>query len=104
MSAQPPRRVHVEVVYALRERQALLSLEVEEGATARNAIERSGILRRYPQIDLARDTVGVFGRIVDLDAPLRDGDRVEIYRTLIADPKEARRTRATRAVPARRGR
>lgn len=104
MSAQPPRRVHVKVAYALRERQALLSLEVEEGTTARNAIERSGILRQFPQIDLARDTVGVFGRIVDLDAPLQDGDRVEIYRALIADPKEARRTRATRAAPVRRGR
>jgi putative ubiquitin-RnfH superfamily antitoxin RatB of RatAB toxin-antitoxin module len=87
----------VEVVYALPERQVLLELEVEEGTSARQAIERSGILRQFPQIDLARDGIGVFGKVVPLDAPLRDGDRVEIYRPLLADPKQARRERAQRS-------
>lgn len=90
------RPLKVEVVYALREEQVLLALEVETGTTVRQAIERSGILRRFPEINLARARVGVFGRLVQPDAVLRDGDRIEIYRPLIADPKEARRKRATR--------
>ena len=89
--------LRVEVVYALRERQVLLALEVEEGTSAKQAIERSGILRQFPQIDLARDGIGVFGKAVPLDTPLRDGDRVEIYRPLLADPKQARRERAQRS-------
>lgn len=88
------RPLKVEVVYALREEQVLLALEVETGTTVRQAIERSGILQRFPE--LARARVGVFGRLVQPDAVLRDGDRIEIYRPLIADPKEARRKRATR--------
>jgi putative ubiquitin-RnfH superfamily antitoxin RatB of RatAB toxin-antitoxin module len=87
----------VEIAYALRERQVLLALEVEEGTSARQAIERSGVLRQFPQIDLARDGIGVFGKVVPLDTPLRDGDRVEIYRPLLADPKQARRERAQRS-------
>ena len=89
--------LRVEVIYALRDRQILLALEVEEGTTARLAVERSGILHCYPEIDLARAGLGVFGRVVSPDTPLRDGDRVEIYRPLIADPKEARSTRAGRS-------
>lgn len=89
--------LRVEVAYALRERQVLLALEVEEGTSAKQAIEHSGILRQFPQIDLARDGIGVFGKVVPLDTPLRDGDRVEIYRPLLADPKQARRERAQRS-------
>lgn len=88
--------LRVEVVYALRDRQVLLTLEVEEGTTARQAVERSGVLQRFPEIDLARAGLGIFGRVVAPDTRLRDGDRVEIYRSLIADPKDARRTRAAR--------
>lgn len=88
------RLLRVEVAYALPEEQLLIALNVEEGTTVRLAIERSGILRRAPEIDLAN--VGLFGRVVPLDTPLRDGDRVEIYRPLIADPKQARRDRARR--------
>lgn len=72
----------------------LIALEVEEGTTALLAIERSGILQQFPEANPRRDGVGVFGKLVALDSPLRNGDRVEIYRPLIADPKEARRKRA----------
>ncbi|HEY7743725.1 MAG TPA: RnfH family protein [Burkholderiales bacterium] len=89
-----PDAIRVEVAYALRDRQALLDLTLERGATAREAVERSGILRRFPEIDLARVTLGIFGAIVSPDARLRDGDRVEIYRPLMADPKQMRRRRA----------
>lgn len=88
--------LRVEVAYALRERQVLIPLEVEEGATAMQAIERCGILRDFPEIDLGRARIGVFGRVVPLDTPLKDGDRVEIYRSLMADPKEMRRERVRR--------
>jgi uncharacterized protein len=67
---------------------------VEEGTTALQAIERSGILEHFPQANPRGDGVGVFGKLVTPDTRLRDGDRVEIYRPLIADPKEARRERA----------
>jgi putative ubiquitin-RnfH superfamily antitoxin RatB of RatAB toxin-antitoxin module len=82
------------VVYALREEQVLVALELEQGATAREAILRSGILERFPEIELGRSPVGIFGKVTELDAPLADGDRVEIYRPLLADPKDARRRRA----------
>ena len=72
----------------------LIALEVEEGTTALQAIERSGILQQFPQADPLRNGVGVFGKRVALNTPLREGDRVEIYRPLIADPKTARRERA----------
>ena len=88
------RKLRVEVAYALPERQELVALEVEEGTTVREAIARSGIQERHPDAPMTRGSVGVFGKPVDLDAPLREGDRVEIYRPLIANPKEARRARA----------
>jgi len=86
--------LRVEVAYALPERQALIALEVEEGTTALMAIERSGILQQFPGANPRRDGVGVFGKRVPLDTLLRDGDRVEIYRPLITDAKQARRERA----------
>ncbi len=95
-SDREKQRLHVEVAYALPDQQVLLELEVEEGASVRQTIERSGILQRYPGIELARGRVGIFGRPVELDASLRDGDRVEIYRPLVADPKQVRRERAAR--------
>ena len=96
--------LRIEVAYALREEQVLLELEMAEGTTARQAVERSGILRRFPDIDLAQASLGIFGRVVSPDTPLRDGDRVEIYRPLIADPKQARRTRAKQPTRAERRR
>jgi hypothetical protein len=89
-------RLKIEVAYALRDEQVLRALEVEEGVSVREAIERSGILRNYPEIELVPGRVGVFGKAVDPDSQLRDGDRVEIYRPLEADPKEARRRRVKR--------
>lgn len=84
----------MEVVYALPERQALVECEVKVPATLRDAVEASGLLDEFPQIDLARDRVGIFGRVQALDTPLHVGDRVEIYRSLMADPKDVRRRRA----------
>jgi hypothetical protein len=86
--------IPVEVVYALCDTQALVELKVAPGTTARQAIEQSGLLRRFPQIDPACGTIGIFGKAAGADAVLKEGDRVEIYRPLIADPKEARRRRA----------
>jgi len=94
--AKEKTQLLVEIAYALPDQQVLLELEVEGGTTAQQAIERSGILQRYPGIQLGRGRVGIFGRRVELDAPLRDGDRVEIYRPLVADPREARRRRVKR--------
>jgi putative ubiquitin-RnfH superfamily antitoxin RatB of RatAB toxin-antitoxin module len=86
----------VEVAYAKPEVQVLLTLEIEPGDRIEAAIRASGILERFPEIDLERNPVGVFGTVRPLDHVLRPGDRVEIYRPLLADPKEARRIRATR--------
>ena len=85
--------IHVEVVYALREEQILVEVELERGASVRHAILRSGILPRFPEIDVERTPVGIFGKVAGLDTPLDDGDRVEIYRPLLVDPKDARRKR-----------
>jgi putative ubiquitin-RnfH superfamily antitoxin RatB of RatAB toxin-antitoxin module len=87
-------RIRVEVAYARPERQLILAIEAEPGISAGEAIRRSGILDEFPEIDLDQQKVGVFGKAAKLDAVLTDGDRVEIYRPLIADPKEARRKRA----------
>ena len=86
----------VEVVYSLPDAQMLIELEVTPGTTARQAIEQSGILRRFPEIDLAVQKIGIFGNIARPDVVLKERDRVEIYRPLIADPKDARRRRATK--------
>ena len=84
----------VEVVYALPQKQEVLSLKIKSGALVSEAIEQSGILRDFPEIDLADAKVGIYGKQVKLDVVLRDKDRIEIYRPLIADPKEIRRKRA----------
>ena len=84
----------ISVSYAHPEKPAWVRLDVEEGCTLRAAIERSGILGRYEDIDLTRNKVGVFGKIKPLDTVLAEGDRVEIYRPLIADPKAVRKKRA----------
>ena len=97
MSGGNERTLKIEVAYALPGEQVLIALDVEEGATVRRAIERSGILQRYPNVELIPGRIGIFGKVVDLSTRLRDGDRVEIYRPLEAEPKEARRRRAKRA-------
>lgn len=77
----------VGIAYGLAKRQVWLTVEVPEGATIAEAIERSGILGQFPEIDLGSQKVGVFGKVSALDTKLEDGDRVEIYRPLKADPK-----------------
>lgn len=84
----------VEVAYALPDEQLILELEVPKDCSVEEAIKRSGILERYPQIDLATDKVGIFGKMCKLNANLHNKDRIEIYRALIADPKESRRQKA----------
>lgn len=88
------KALRVEVVYAMPDRQVLEKLDVPDGTTVGEAIARSGIPGRFPRLRIASGQVGIFGRLVDLDAPLREGDRIELYRPLIADPKQARRERA----------
>jgi putative ubiquitin-RnfH superfamily antitoxin RatB of RatAB toxin-antitoxin module len=85
--------LHVEVCYALPAQQTIVVLDLPQGATVREAIERSGLLQRFPELDLARMKVGVFGKVRALDAAVEAGDRVEIYRPLKADPKLARQRR-----------
>lgn len=87
-------KILIEVVYALPEQQVLLTLDVMPGTTAEEAIQLSGILEQFSDIDLSKNKIGIFGKAVKLDEVLRDKDRVEIYRPLIADPKESRRKRA----------
>ncbi len=87
----------VEVAYALSEKQSLVTLELEEGVTIKDAIEASGILEQYKEIDLSKDRVGIFSKFATLDTVLREKDRVEIYRPLIADPKKVRQERATKS-------
>lgn len=84
----------VEVAYALPNQQVVLPVKVAEGASAEQAIQASGILSRFPDIDLAENKIGIFGKLGKPDTVLRAHDRVEIYRPLIADPKEVRRQRA----------
>ncbi len=93
----------VEVVYALNDRQKLLSVKLPAGSTAEEAIRRSGILADFPEIDLAVNKVGIFSKACKLDTVLRDKDRVEIYRPLIADPQEVRRQRAAEGKVMKKG-
>lgn len=86
--------IAVEVAYALPSQQIMLAVDVAAETTVEGAIRESGVLERFPEIDLDKNRVGVFGKLAKLSDGLRDGDRIEIYRPLIADPKEARRRRA----------
>jgi putative ubiquitin-RnfH superfamily antitoxin RatB of RatAB toxin-antitoxin module len=96
--------MHVEVVYALADQQHVVDVEIETGATVRQAIEQSRLLEEHPEIDLDKDNkVGVYGKLAKLDQSLRPGDRVEIYRPLIADPKEVRKQRAKEGKQMRSG-
>jgi len=89
--------INVEVAYALENKQALLELQVSEGTTALQAAQQSGITGKFEGIDLENSKLGIFSKVVAPSQVLRDGDRVEIYRPLIADPKEVRKARAARA-------
>jgi len=89
--------IRVEVAYALPHRQVVLALELPVGATALEAAQRSGIASKFAGVDLDNATFGIFGELVAPRHVLREGDRVEIYRPLLADPKVVRKARAERA-------
>jgi len=89
--------ISVEVVYALPDKQYLRAVTLEEGATVEQAIKASGLLSLRKDIDLNSNKVGIYSRPVKLGDVVQDGDRIEIYRPLIADPKELRRQRAERS-------
>jgi len=86
--------IRVEVAYARPNDQRIVTVEVEAGSTIEAVIRRSGILTLFPEIDLERQKVGIFSKAGELSDLVNDGDRIEIYRPLIIDPKEARRARA----------
>jgi hypothetical protein len=86
--------LRIEVVYALPERQDVISLRLPPGSTVQQAVEQSGLLAMHPEVNLAQNKLGIYAKLVKPDTMLRDRDRVEIYRPLIADPKEVRRQRA----------
>ena len=95
MASDPNKHtVRIEVVYAIPQRQVLLAVDVPAACTVAEAIELSGIRQEFPEMVVDPDAVGIFSRKVALDHRLAEGDRVEIYRPLIADPKESRRKRA----------
>lgn len=87
-------KIKIEVVYALPHEQTLLKLEVPPESTIADAIKLSGLLEKYPEIDLTKGKFGLYGKLSKADTVLREKDRIEIYRPLIADPKEVRRKRA----------
>jgi putative ubiquitin-RnfH superfamily antitoxin RatB of RatAB toxin-antitoxin module len=86
--------ITVEVAYALPDEQLVVPIKVEVGTTAEQAVYASGIIKKFPEIDLNINKIGIFGKATRLDTILRHLDRVEIYRPLIADPKEVRKQRA----------
>ena len=86
--------MHIEVVLAMPEKQELVALDLAVGATVADAIEQSGIVAMFKDFELDTSKVGIFGQKVEQTQELRDGDRVEIYRPLLVDPKEIRRQRA----------
>ncbi len=95
--------IEVEVVCALPERQTLVRIKVPVGTTAEQAVQRSGVLERYPELDLAQAKLGIFAKVIPPQRELREGDRVEIYRALIADPKAVRQKRAEEGKKLKKG-
>ncbi|MCW8824823.1 MAG: RnfH family protein [Gammaproteobacteria bacterium] len=86
--------ISIEVAYAVPEEQIILEVDIESTDTVEAAIQKSGILERFEEIDLTKNKVGIFGKLTKLDKTLNERDRIEIYRPLIADPKEVRKKRA----------
>lgn len=95
--------IHVDVVYARLESQDVIGLTLPAGSTAGQAIEASGLLAKHPELDLTRNKLGVYAKLAKPDTVLRDRDRVEIYRPLIADPKEVRKQRAAEGKTMKKG-
>ena len=94
-------QINIEIAYALPERYYLKSFQVDEGITVQTAITRSGIVSQFPEIDLSANKIGIFSRPTKLTDVLKEGDRIEIYRPLLADPKEIRRKRAAEQAAAK---
>ena len=92
-------QIVVTVVYALRERATEIELQLPEGATVAQALERSGLAALHPEAGITQCAVGIFGKAAARHAVVADGDRIEVYRPLLADPKELRRRRATQRPP-----
>jgi hypothetical protein len=94
--------IEVTVVFALPDGTTDIALRLPAGATLADALERSGLAIRHPNLDLSRAAVGIFGKRSDRATALADGDRVEVYRPLIVDPKKARRTRVSASAKPRK--
>lgn len=103
MSTENVEMIQVEVAYARPDMQVILAVSIEAVATVEEIITASGVLTQFPEIDLSINKVGVFGKLSKLKATLKDGDRVEVYRALIADPKEVRRRRAAEGKNMKKG-
>ena len=97
------KKILVEVTYATPQKQLVIPVNVDDGITVKDAIELSGIKKEFPEINLDSNPVGIFGKHTTLDHILREKDRVEIYRPLIADPKEIRRQRAEQGKKMKKG-
>lgn len=93
-ASENAQTMHIEVIFALPDEQLVITVELPEQATVDDAIRQSKIMEKYPEIDLDLNKTGIFGKPAKRDAVLHPGDRVEIYRPLIADPKEMRKQRA----------
>ena len=95
--------INIEVCYAMADKQELVKVGLAEGATLQQALEASGLLTKYPEIDLKKNKFGIWNKLSKADSVLRDKDRVEIYRALIADPKEVRKQRAAEGKVMKKG-
>ena len=93
----------IEVAYALPTKQLIIPIKVKVGTTAEEAIKISGIIKKFPEIDLTKNQIGIFGKLTQLEHVMRERDRIEIYRPLISDPKEIRRQRAAEGKAMKKG-
>jgi hypothetical protein len=96
-------KTQIEVAYATPQKQMIVECEIDAGTPPREAVRQSGITLHFPEIDVEHCPLGVFGKVIAADYELNDGDRIEIYRPLIADPKEVRRQRAARGLRTGKG-
>lgn len=101
MSTTDP--IHIEVIYALPHKQECVHLNLAAGTTLKQALDASGLLQKYPEIDPTKSKIGIYGKLAKADSEIRDRDRIEIYRPLIADPKEVRKQRAAEGKAMKKG-
>ncbi len=97
------KTINIEVAYALPDEQIIIPLQANDGITLEEALHLSEVIKKYPEIDVEKNKFGIFGKLAKLDAVLRDGDRVEVYRPLIADPKAVRKKRAAEGKVMKKG-